>query len=109
MHGFFSDQFFFLQTIQKQYLVKERIHRLRQKANDSASQVKSLQTELGRAKSSLQIANADNNRLLGQLDAAEKKRDELQAELDELKASREKECEDANNAGFKEAEDSYKK
>ncbi|XP_028087694.1 probable polygalacturonase At3g15720 [Camellia sinensis] len=64
-------------AIQKQHLVMERIHRLRQKANDTVGQVQSLQTELGRAKSSLQIANADNNRLLGQLDEAEKKRDEL--------------------------------
>ncbi|GMP65123.1 hypothetical protein CsSME_00026071 [Camellia sinensis var. sinensis] len=96
-------------AIQRQHLVIERIHRLRQKANDTASQVQSLQTELGRAKSSLQIANADNNRLLGQLDEAEKNRDELQAELDALKKSKEKEYEDANNAGFKEAEDSYKK
>ncbi|XP_028103698.1 uncharacterized protein LOC114302816 [Camellia sinensis] len=64
-------------AIQKQHLVMERIHRLRQKANDTASQVQSLETELGRAKSSLQITNADNNRLLGQLDEAEKKKDEL--------------------------------
>ncbi|GMP32011.1 hypothetical protein CsSME_00005967 [Camellia sinensis var. sinensis] len=96
-------------AIQKQHLVMERIHRLRQKAADTASQVQGLQTELGRAKSSLEISNADNNRLLGQLDEAEKKRDELQAELDALKKSREKDCEDANNAGFKEAEDNYKK
>ena len=71
--------------------------------------MQSLQTELGRAKSSLEIANTDNNRLLGQLDAAEKKRDELQAELDALKESRKKDCEDANNAGFNEAEENYKK
>ncbi|XP_028067886.1 uncharacterized protein LOC114270562 [Camellia sinensis] len=96
-------------AIQKQHLVMERIHRLRQKANDTASQVQSLQTELGRAKSSLQIANTDNTKLLGQLRDAEKKRDELQAELNALKESREKDCEDANNADFKEAEDSYKK
>ncbi|GMP77888.1 hypothetical protein CsSME_00034013 [Camellia sinensis var. sinensis] len=96
-------------AIQKQHLVIERIHRLRQKAADTASQVQGLQTELGRAKSSLEIANADNNRLLGQLDEAEKKRDELQTELDALKKSRENDCEDANNAGFKEAEDNYKK
>ncbi|KAL7198677.1 hypothetical protein ACSBR2_021060 [Camellia fascicularis] len=96
-------------AIQKQHLVMERIHRLRQKANDTASQVQNLQTELGRAKSSLEIANVDNNRLLGQLDEAEKKRDELKAELDALKKSRKKECDDANNAGFNEAEDNYKK
>lgn len=87
----------------------ERIHRLRQKAADTDSQVQSLQAELGRAKASLQIANADNNRLHGQLDAAKKKRDELQAELDALKKSRKKDCRDANNAGFLEAEGSYKK
>lgn len=87
----------------------ERIHRLRQKATDTASQVQSLQTELGRAKSSLQMANADNNSLLGQLDEAEKKRDQLQAELDALKKLRKKECDDANNAGFNEAKDNYKK
>ena len=91
LHGFHTDPIFFLQAIQKQHLVMERIHRLRQKANDTASQVQSLQTELGRAKSSLQIANADNTKLLGQLGDAEKKRDELQAELDALKESREKE------------------
>ncbi|GMP34568.1 hypothetical protein CsSME_00007386 [Camellia sinensis var. sinensis] len=34
----------------------ERIHRLRQKATDSASQVERLQAELGRAKFSLQMA-----------------------------------------------------
>ncbi|XP_028093373.1 uncharacterized protein LOC114293498 [Camellia sinensis] len=96
-------------AIQKQHLVMERIHRLREKAAGTASQVQNLQTELGRAKSSLEIANTDNNRLLGQLDEAEKKRDELQAELDALKKSREKDCEDANNASFKEAEDNYKK
>ncbi|XP_028054433.1 uncharacterized protein LOC114258646 [Camellia sinensis] len=87
----------------------ERIHRLRQKANDTASQVQSLQAELGRAKSSLEMANADNNRLLGRLDAVEKKQDELQTELNALKKSRKKDCRDANNAGFNEAEESYKK
>ncbi|GMP66116.1 hypothetical protein CsSME_00026601 [Camellia sinensis var. sinensis] len=81
----------------------ERIHRLRQKANDSASQVASLQTELGRAKSSLQIANANNNKLLGQLGATEQEKDAIKAELEALKQSREKELEDANNADFKEA------
>ena len=73
----FSNQLCFLQAIQKQHLVMERTHRLRQKANDTASQVQSLQAELGRAKSSLEMANADYIRLLGQLDAAEKKLDEL--------------------------------
>ena len=63
--GSFSNQLCFLQAIQKQHLVLERIHRLRQKANDTASQVQSLQAELGRAKSSLEMANADNNRLFG--------------------------------------------
>ncbi|GMQ03941.1 hypothetical protein CsSME_00049543 [Camellia sinensis var. sinensis] len=87
----------------------ERIHRLRQKANDSTSQVTSLQTELGRAKSSLQIANADNDKLLGQLGAAEQERDTIKAELEALKQSREKDLEDANNADFKEAEKSYTK
>ena len=87
----------------------ERIHRLRQRATDTASQVESLQTELGRAKASFDRARTENNRLLGQLSEAEKKRDELQAELNALKASRDKDCEDANNAGFKEAEDNYKK
>ncbi|XP_028097677.1 uncharacterized protein LOC114297448 [Camellia sinensis] len=96
-------------AIQKQHLVLERIHRLRQKANDTASQVESLQAELGRAKSSLEMANSDNNRLLGQLDAAEKKRDELQAEVDILKKSKKKACRAANTAGFNEAEESYKK
>ncbi|GMP47780.1 hypothetical protein CsSME_00015363 [Camellia sinensis var. sinensis] len=85
----------------------ERIHQLWQKANDSASQVTSLQTELGRAKSSLQIANADNDKLLGHLGAAEQERDEIKAELEALKHSREKDLEDANNADFKEAEESY--
>ncbi|GMP91886.1 hypothetical protein CsSME_00042362 [Camellia sinensis var. sinensis] len=87
----------------------ERIHRLRQKANDSASQVTSLQTELGRAKSSLQIANADNDKLLGQLGAAKQERDTIKAKLEALKQSREKDLEDANNASFKEAEESYTK
>ncbi|GMP27588.1 hypothetical protein CsSME_00003499 [Camellia sinensis var. sinensis] len=96
-------------AIQKQHLVMERIHRLRQKANDTASQVESLQAELGRAKSSLEMANADNNRLLGQLNAAEKKQNELQTEVDTLKKSKKKACRAANNAGFNEAEQSYKK
>lgn len=109
LHGFFSDQILILQAIQKQHLVMESIHRLRQKASDTASQVESLQTELGQAKSSLEAANSDNNRLLGQLEAAEKKKDELQAELDALKKSRKKDCEDVNNAGFNEAEENYKK
>ena len=74
-----------MQAIQKQHLVLERIHRLRQKANDTASQVESLQAELGRAKASLEMANADNNRLLGQLNAAEKKQRELQSEVDTQK------------------------
>ncbi|XP_028108699.1 uncharacterized protein LOC114307503 [Camellia sinensis] len=64
-------------AIQKQHLVLERIHRLRQRANDTASQVESLQADLGRAKASLEMANNDNNRLLGQLNAAEKKQNEL--------------------------------
>ncbi|GMP71802.1 hypothetical protein CsSME_00030071 [Camellia sinensis var. sinensis] len=55
----------------------KRIHRLRQKATDAASQVEHLQTELGRSKASLEIANFDNSRLLGQLGAAEKERDAL--------------------------------
>ncbi|GMP57902.1 hypothetical protein CsSME_00021786 [Camellia sinensis var. sinensis] len=101
--------FVFLQAIQKQHLVLERIHRLRQKANDTASQVESLQAELGRAKASLQIANVDNNKLLGQLNAAEKKQSELQAEVDTLKKTKRKACRAANNAGFNEAEQSYKK
>ena len=109
MFGSSFNELCFLQAIQKQHLVIERIHRLRQKANDTASQVQSLQTELGRAKTSLENANADNNRLLGQLEAAEKKRDELQAELDALKKSRKTDCRDANNAGFNEVEESYKK
>ncbi|KAF5933908.1 hypothetical protein HYC85_030079 [Camellia sinensis] len=96
-------------AIQKQHLVLERIHRLRQKANDTASQVESLQAELSRAKSSLEMANADNNRLLGQLDAAVKKQDELQTEVNALQKSRKKDCRAANNAGFNEAEQSYKK
>ncbi|XP_028105495.1 uncharacterized protein LOC114304530 [Camellia sinensis] len=96
-------------AIQKQHLVMERIHRLRKKANDTASQVESLQAELGRAKSSLEMANADNNRLLGQLNAAEKKQNELQTEVDTLKKSKKKACWAANNAGFNEAEQSYKK
>ncbi|KAF5933580.1 hypothetical protein HYC85_029751 [Camellia sinensis] len=96
-------------AIQKQHLVMERIHRLRQKASDTASQVESLQTELGQARSSLEAANSDNNRLLDQLEAAEKEKDVLRAELDELKKSRKKDCEDANNAGFNEAEENYKK
>ncbi|KAF5932401.1 hypothetical protein HYC85_028572 [Camellia sinensis] len=96
-------------AIQKQHLVMERIHRLRQKANDTASQVQSLQAELGRAKSSLEMANENNNRLLDQLDAAMKKQDELQTELNALKKSRKKDCRAANNAGFNEAEESYKK
>ncbi|GMP88397.1 hypothetical protein CsSME_00040403 [Camellia sinensis var. sinensis] len=87
----------------------ERIHRLRQKANDSASQVASLQTELGWAKSSLQITNADNDKLLGHLGATEQERDAIKAELEALKQSREKDLEDANNVGFKEAEESYTK
>lgn len=98
-----------MQAIQKQHLVLERIHRLRQRATDTASQVEGLQTELGRAKQSFERASAENSRLLGQLKEAEKKRDELQAELTALKESRAKDCEAANNAGFKEAEDSYKK
>ncbi|XP_028073553.1 uncharacterized protein LOC114275750 [Camellia sinensis] len=68
-------------AIQKQHLVLERIHRLRQKANDTASQ----------------------------LDAAEKKRSELQAEVDTLKKTKKKACRAANNAGFNEAEKNYKK
>ncbi|XP_028127270.1 uncharacterized protein LOC114323790 [Camellia sinensis] len=96
-------------AIQKQHLVLERIHRLRQKANDTASQVESLQAELGRAKASLEMANADNNRLLSQLNAAEKKQSELQTEVDTLKKSEKKACRAANNAGFNEAEQSYKK
>ncbi|XP_028072726.1 uncharacterized protein LOC114274941 [Camellia sinensis] len=96
-------------AIQKQHLVLERIHRLRQKANDTASQVESLQAELGRAKSSLEMANSDNNRLLGQLDAAEKKQNELETEVATLKKSKKKACRAANTAGFNEAEESYKK
>ncbi|XP_028068930.1 uncharacterized protein LOC114271514 [Camellia sinensis] len=96
-------------AIQKQHLVLERIHRLRQKANDTASQVESLQAELGRAKASLQIANADNNRLLGQLEAAEKKQSELQIEVDAFKKTKRRACRAANNAGFNEAEKNYKK
>ncbi|GMQ06392.1 hypothetical protein CsSME_00051008 [Camellia sinensis var. sinensis] len=96
-------------AIQKQHLVLERIHRLRQKANDTASQVESLQAELGRAKASLEMANTDNNRLLGQLNAAEKKQSELQTEVDTLKKSEKKACRAANNAGFNEAEKNYKK
>ncbi|XP_028118468.1 uncharacterized protein LOC114316016 [Camellia sinensis] len=96
-------------AIQKQHLVLERIHRLRQKANDTASQVESLQAELGRAKASLEMANHDNNRLLGQLNAAEKKQNELQAEVDTVKKAKRKACRAANNAGFNEAEKNYKK
>ncbi|GMQ10426.1 hypothetical protein CsSME_00053430 [Camellia sinensis var. sinensis] len=55
------------------------------------------------------MANSDNSRLLGQLGTAEKERDALQAELETLKESNKKELEDANNAGFKEAEESYTK
>ena len=98
-----------MQAIQKQHLVLERIHRLRQKANDTASQVESLQAELGRAKASLEMATHDNNRLLGQLNAAEKKQRELQAEVDTLKKAKKKACRAANNAGFNEAEMKYKK
>ena len=98
-----------MQAIQKQHLVLERIHRLRQKANDTASQVEILQDELGRAKSSLEMANSDNNRLLGQLDAAEKKQNELQTEVDTLKKSEKKACRAANNACCNEAEMNYKK
>ena len=87
----------------------ERIHRLRQKANDTASQVERLHTELGRAKASLQIAHAAKYRLLGQLDAAEKKQSELQPEVDTLTKSKRKACKAANNAGFNETEQSYKK
>ncbi|XP_028124092.1 uncharacterized protein LOC114321144 [Camellia sinensis] len=67
-------------VIQKQHLVMERIHWLRQKATDSASQVQSLRAELGRAQSSLQMANSDNSQLLGQLGSAEKERDALRAD-----------------------------
>ncbi|THG13844.1 hypothetical protein TEA_014322 [Camellia sinensis var. sinensis] len=86
-------------AIQKQHLVLERIHRLRQKATDSANQVEQLHAELGRSKASLQMANSDNSRLLGQLGTAEKERDALRAELETLKESNKKELEDANNAG----------
>ncbi|XP_028117435.1 uncharacterized protein LOC114315066 [Camellia sinensis] len=94
---------FMIRAIQKQHLVMERIHRLRQKATDSANQVQSLQAELGRAQSSLQMANSNNSRLLGQLGFAEKERDALRAELDALKQSREEDLKGANNAGFVEA------
>ncbi|KAF5933713.1 hypothetical protein HYC85_029884 [Camellia sinensis] len=96
-------------AIQKQHLILERIHRLRQKANDTASQVESLQAELGRAKASLEMANTDNNRLLGQLNATKKKQSELQTEVDTLKKSEKKACRAANNVGFNEAEQIYKK
>ena len=57
----------------------------------------------------MEIANADNSKLLGQLGAVEKERDALQAELDALKQARNDELDEANNEGFKEAEESYTK
>ncbi|GMP81774.1 hypothetical protein CsSME_00036374 [Camellia sinensis var. sinensis] len=105
----FSNQTLFLQAIQKQHLVMERIHRLRQKVTDAASQVKHLQTELGQLKASLEIANTDNSKLLSQLRATKKEKDALRAELEALKQSRKDEVDEANNACFKEAEESYTK
>ncbi|CAL5443639.1 unnamed protein product [Camellia sinensis] len=43
------------------------------------------------------------------MNAAEKKQNELQTEVDTLKKSEKKACRAANNAGFNEAEQSYKK
>ncbi|GMQ10948.1 hypothetical protein CsSME_00053753 [Camellia sinensis var. sinensis] len=80
-----SDKVFFLQAIQKQHLVLERIHRLRQKATNAASQVEHLQAELGRSKASLEITNSDNSRLLGQLGVTKQERDALRTELEGLK------------------------
>ena len=57
----------------------------------------------------MEIANSNNSKLLGQLGSVEMERDALRAELEALKQTRKDELDDANNEGFKEAEENYTK
>lgn len=79
----------------------DQIYKLRQKVTDVANQVKHLETKLGQSKASLEIANADNSKLLSQLGFAEKERDTLRTELETLKQSRKDEVDAANNLGLR--------
>ncbi|GMP32993.1 hypothetical protein CsSME_00006508 [Camellia sinensis var. sinensis] len=63
----------------------------------SMTWVKHLETELGRSKVSLEMANADNARLLGQLGRAEQERDKLKAQLAAEKEARKVVVDEANN------------
>lgn len=87
----------------------DRIHKLRQKVTDANNQAKNLETELGRSKASLEMANADNAKLLGQLGRAKQEREELKAQLAAKKEGRKATVDEANNLGFQEAEDNYTK
>ncbi|XP_028125041.1 uncharacterized protein LOC114321974 [Camellia sinensis] len=93
-------------AIQKQHLVIDCIVNLRHKVTELNNAGKNISTELGRAKVSLKIANSDNARLLGQLGRAEKEREALKAELEEMKKVKDKVVDEANNLSFKEAEES---
>lgn len=67
------------------------------------------ETKLGHMKSSLEIANADNVKLLGQLGSAEQERDAFYAVLEELKKAKDKTVDEAEDRSFKKAEESYTK
>ena len=90
-------------------MVLDRIANLRHKVTELINAGKNVAAELGRAKASLEMATADNARLLGQLGRAEQERDELKAQLPAEKQAMQAAVDEANNLGFKEAEDNYTK
>ncbi|KAL7215562.1 hypothetical protein ACSBR1_027673 [Camellia fascicularis] len=96
--------------IRKTHLVIDRVVKLRHKVADTIAQGKYFENELGRAKASLEIANANNAKLLVQLSSAKQERNALWTKVEQLKKKKKNDAvKEAEGCGFKEAEDNYTK